>query len=319
MFVCFDRSQKSACCFDDNQLFCCISVLEAESSSSRANNRRFLLLEMPAKCNLTKFAFNYRLIFSSILVLSYLFVQQYFVLHSVQLNDSTHKNGPVQAPVMHHIVKSHDRKLFAKRSVKRKRKRHRSEYLADIKIDFPSISNEGFYNLNNKTAAFYSQINQDKILEYLLNSTGLPIDPNGFFIEAGAYDGEQWSNTLHFERFHNWSGLLIEPSRESFRLLKKKNRKLSYLINSCLCGGKSTSQTVKRYYVDAGPFGITCENCRTNTTSFNDDSIYTVKCHTLDNILKKLLFVKPSIRHIDYMSLDVEGELEFRSSIFVEH
>ncbi len=34
---------------------------------------------------------------------------------------------------------------------------------------------------------------------------------NGFFIEAGANDGLRQSNTLYFEKYYNWQGLLVEP------------------------------------------------------------------------------------------------------------
>ena len=31
----------------------------------------------------------------------------------------------------------------------------------------------------------------------------------GFFIEAGAYDGEEFSNSLYFEKEKGWKGLLV--------------------------------------------------------------------------------------------------------------
>ncbi|ESO03313.1 hypothetical protein HELRODRAFT_173599 [Helobdella robusta] len=34
---------------------------------------------------------------------------------------------------------------------------------------------------------------------------------NGFFVEAGGFDGETASNTLFLEVERNWTGLLIEP------------------------------------------------------------------------------------------------------------
>ena len=34
----------------------------------------------------------------------------------------------------------------------------------------------------------------------------------GFFIEAGAYDFELDSNSLHFELEYGWTGLLVEPN-----------------------------------------------------------------------------------------------------------
>jgi hypothetical protein len=35
---------------------------------------------------------------------------------------------------------------------------------------------------------------------------------NGFFIEAGADEGEFLSNTLYFELKRGWTGLLVEPN-----------------------------------------------------------------------------------------------------------
>ena len=45
---------------------------------------------------------------------------------------------------------------------------------------------------------------------------------NGFFIEAGATNGESGSNTLFFELERNWTGLLVEPLPYN---LAEKNRK----------------------------------------------------------------------------------------------
>ena len=40
---------------------------------------------------------------------------------------------------------------------------------------------------------------------------------NGFFVEAGAFDGENFSNTLLFELKHNWTGLLVEPNPDLYK------------------------------------------------------------------------------------------------------
>ena len=56
---------------------------------------------------------------------------------------------------------------------------------------------------------------------------------NGFFIEAGAFDGEYLSNSLFFELHRNWTGLLVEPNSKAYSDLISKNRK-AYSINSCL-------------------------------------------------------------------------------------
>jgi len=38
----------------------------------------------------------------------------------------------------------------------------------------------------------------------------------GFFIEAGAYDGVDYSNTLYFEKTLGWTGILVEPNPFAF-------------------------------------------------------------------------------------------------------
>ena len=40
------------------------------------------------------------------------------------------------------------------------------------------------------------------------------------FVEIGAYDGIEGSNCYHFEKYMNWKGIAIEPSK-----LQQKNLK----------------------------------------------------------------------------------------------
>ena len=55
----------------------------------------------------------------------------------------------------------------------------------------------------------------------------------GFFIEAGAMDGEFLSNTLYLETEKGWTGLLVEPDNFFYKKLSLKNRK-AWSINCCL-------------------------------------------------------------------------------------
>ncbi|XP_047736021.1 uncharacterized protein LOC108677661 [Hyalella azteca] len=47
----------------------------------------------------------------------------------------------------------------------------------------------------------------------------------GFFVEAGALDGEYMSHTLNLELQLGWQGLLVEPDRNNFSKLRSKQRK----------------------------------------------------------------------------------------------
>ena len=45
---------------------------------------------------------------------------------------------------------------------------------------------------------------------------------DGFYIEAGAFDGELRSNSLFFELKKGWNGLLVEPNPDAFEELLSK-------------------------------------------------------------------------------------------------
>ena len=53
---------------------------------------------------------------------------------------------------------------------------------------------------------YVSQAAQDRIVDTLLGGkTG------GVFVDIGAYDGVTGSNSLYFERWRDWTGVLVEP------------------------------------------------------------------------------------------------------------
>ncbi len=158
----------------------------------------------------------------------------------------------------------------------------------------PPVLNKKPYKLINDSIIFNSQIMQDKIVLQLFNTVKLNhMKYNGFFVEAGAYDGQSLSNSLHLERFKNWTGLLIEPSKNNYDLLKAVNRK-SFTINCCLT---ELLESHLSYYIEAGPFSIT-------TNNEHKDRIV---CHSLDTIFKKLFKLIKREHVINYMSLDIEG------------
>ena len=57
---------------------------------------------------------------------------------------------------------------------------------------------------------------------------------NGFYIECGANDGVNQSNTWYFEKKLNWSGLLIEPIDSVFKELKKNRGKKNFFFKGAL-------------------------------------------------------------------------------------
>ena len=71
------------------------------------------------------------------------------------------------------------------------------------------------------------------ILTLTLGLKSTQKDTKGFFIEAGAVDGEYLSNTLLFEMKYDWTGLLVEPNPAQLKELYTKHRK-AYILPHCL-------------------------------------------------------------------------------------
>jgi len=93
-------------------------------------------------------------------------------------------------------------------------------------INVPNWNSER--NLKNKNIKDFSQIGQSKYIDSLLGSK-----MNGFFVEAGGFNGEDLSNSLFFELERNWTGILIEAVPSLYKQIISKNRK-SFSINCCI-------------------------------------------------------------------------------------
>ena len=75
------------------------------------------------------------------------------------------------------------------------------------------------YNFTQKDPFTRGQMDQPVLIDHIYNKTSF----DGFFIEAGAWDGEGLSNSLLFELKRGWTGLLVEPDKAGYRDLLGKN------------------------------------------------------------------------------------------------
>ena len=64
-----------------------------------------------------------------------------------------------------------------------------------------------------------SQLRQDLFVAKLLN-----YKKNGYFVEFGATDGIEFSNSYLFSNHYDWKGILSEPNK-FYRELLQQNRK----------------------------------------------------------------------------------------------
>jgi FkbM family methyltransferase len=152
----------------------------------------------------------------------------------------------------------------------------------------------------------YSQIGQDlEVLKFYNNKK------NGFFIEIGASDGIELSNTYLLEKMFDWKGICVEPIPDRFNLLTK-NRPNS------LCYDYAVYNTSNKHVIfDIAKTsdllsGISeCIDCYKDIVDSNKKQIV-VNTISLNHLLEKSN--APSF--IDYLSLDTEGsEFEILKSI----
>jgi FkbM family methyltransferase len=141
----------------------------------------------------------------------------------------------------------------------------------------------------------YCAINNKKepIINKILERIGYI--ENGFYIEAGAYDGILQSNTKFLEEKYYWTGILVEPSPKSFEQLKI-NRPNNININKCLVSNDYISDTIDGSF-NNGPMSSV-----NNIRKLENVELIKVKCDTLANILDQY-----NIKKIDLMILDTEG------------
>jgi FkbM family methyltransferase len=147
---------------------------------------------------------------------------------------------------------------------------------------------------------YYGQHLEDKYIieNFFKNKT------NGFFVELGALDGIQFSNTYYLENHMNWRGVLIEPTLSEYNKLIN-NRSKSKCFN---CAISSNKDNVILYN-----YGHNAMNRITDHKHdfFQHKSTLSVKAYPISEILHKA-----KVKEIDFFSIDVEGaELEVLESM----
>jgi FkbM family methyltransferase len=132
----------------------------------------------------------------------------------------------------------------------------------------------------------------------------------GTFVELGAFDGVNQSNTAWLEANRGWRGILIEPIPEAYEQCVR-NRPLATVVNCACVSNKYSEPTVEMVY--AGLMSIVRGARSSDETdeawiSLGEElqhvSRYTcvVPARTLTAVLDEYDF-----QRIDLLSLDVEG------------
>jgi FkbM family methyltransferase len=154
---------------------------------------------------------------------------------------------------------------------------------------------------------YYSQCHED----IFLNQNIFKNKQNGVYIELGALDGILFSNTKFFEDSLNWTGILIEPHPEKFKLLQI-NRPNNYLFNNLVSSHEEPLEF--RYFVDQHAAVSGVEN---TLSQYHFDTYFESNNEWAKSLSQNKIVIKPTslteivrstnITHIDLLSLDVEG------------
>ncbi|XP_037783802.1 protein Star-like [Penaeus monodon] len=132
--------------------------------------------------------------------------------------------------------------------------------------------------------------------------------PPGFFVEAGALDGEYLSNTLHLERHFHWTGLLVEAEKESYVVLRDKHRK-AWSSPACLATKPYPHSVVltafrnegrQANWLDRGAARIEKDSLADGGPGYR--SYRVVQCFP-----SLTFFLALNVTKVDVFSLDVEG------------
>ena len=131
---------------------------------------------------------------------------------------------------------------------------------------------------------------------------------SGFFVDVGAYDGSTVTNTHFFEDCMTWSGICIEPNPNAYQSLTNNRNCKCYNLGISNIESNMVFRKVNGYaemlsgfleYLPSEHINRINYEVDKNNDTYEDITVKTVR---LESILKE-----NNIKHIDYLSIDTEG------------
>jgi len=148
------------------------------------------------------------------------------------------------------------------------------------------------------SGSYRAQNGEDRWLEAYFGAKG-----SGFFVDVGAYDGMNLSNTYHFEQ-SGWTGILVEP--DPVMAQRCRQCRPRSMIYQCAIAGPESKGETAFFQVAAGEAYSTTSLTPAHRQRLNHLGLQwrevRVPVRTLDSILEES--APPAI---DFVSIDVEG------------
>ena len=102
-------------------------------------------------------------------------------------------------------------------------------YILSHQLQFESV--KFLLSMCGISSSFKSQHGQDR---YAYQTFFPDASSGGTFIEFGARNGVDHSNTWFFEHIHQWHGVLLEPGPEFFGIGNNRPRSISFHNTACM-------------------------------------------------------------------------------------
>lgn len=152
----------------------------------------------------------------------------------------------------------------------------------------------------NPTFPYASQAGQDVIIDRIMGQK-----EGGTFVDVGAYDGVTGSNTMFFERWRNWTGVLVEPV--AAQRTKAEKMRASPCMAYAVASKKGIAEfiTVTEGFTQMSGLSATYDEkmlARIRANPRHAEDVVKVPTRSLSAILKEAGIMNP-----DFISLDIEG------------
>jgi FkbM family methyltransferase len=188
--------------------------------------------------------------------------------------------------------------------------RHNIENLRNLKAKFDLEMLLTFPNKKTGLILKFLQKSKSETGQDLFVLEQLNFKKGGYFVEFGATNGIDISNTYLLEKEFGWHGILAEPAKYWHSFLKK-NRNCNIETN---CVWKSSNDTI--LFRETNAPELSTVNLYYNKDSHKNNrrigKIYNVDTISLNDLLAKYNAPKK----IDYLSIDTEGsEFEILSKL----
>lgn len=146
-----------------------------------------------------------------------------------------------------------------------------------------------------------SQLSKSQLKQDLFVLGCLNFKENGYFVEFGAANGVDLSNTYLLEKRFNWDGILAEPAKSSHDNIRA-NRAVHFETK---CVWKESNVSLSFNETNATDLSTidSFSSCDEHAQTRQSGTLYQVETISLIDLLKKYNAPK----HIDYLSIDTEG------------